>query len=165
MRKLLKTESREVKALNIKEAKNFAILFDSTNKEQLAQAQHLLKDLGKQYPKMKIHCMGWFKKEAPEINHPNITFFSKPDIGFFYQPKDTEVIRKFQQVDYDIVMDISMEFNYPIKRLMLSLNSLLRVGIFSRDNESMYDLFINTTKNVSEFSKHAIYYLGILNKN
>lgn len=168
MRKMLQAESRNVEAINIKKAKQLGVLFNAEKKEQLKQAKHLLQDLNKQFPELEVHFLGWYKKEKPEGSEglKNFHFFNKNDYGFFYEPKaNVPAVGVFMERKYDIVMDLSMDFIYPIKRLLLNMDCSLRVGIFSQNNEPFFDLFINTRKDVSEFSKHAIHYLSILNDN
>lgn len=164
MAQALQAESRDVDAINITKAKSMALLFNAENSEQLKQAKELIVQLKKSYPNLTVYALGWKRKINPEST-PNADFklFSKNDYNFFYKPKDTELIREFKSRDYDIILDLSMDFVYPIKRLLLELNTSLRVGLFSKHNEMYFDLFINSSKNVSEFAKQAIYYLGILN--
>ena len=164
MSKLLQSENRDVEAININKAKSMALLFNAENKEQLKQAHELNAMLKKSYPNLTVYALGWVRK-APvdDKKQENFQFFSPADYNFFYKPKDVPALKEFKTRNYDIVLDLSMDFNYPIQRLILELNASLRVGLFSKHNEMYFDLFINSRKNVSEFAKQAIHYLGILN--
>ncbi|TXC76156.1 hypothetical protein FRX97_10415 [Luteibaculum oceani] len=167
MAKTLQNENREVEAININQARKLGLLFDATHAEQLEQARQLKNEFKSKYPNLEFIALGWYQKEIPKTveKEAGFSFFNKSDYSFFYKPKESsKSIKNFLTNKYDIVLDLTMDFNFPIKRIIVETDAKLRVGVFSKYNEPFFDLFINTRKNVKEFAQQAIYYLGVLNK-
>ena len=93
-------------------------------------------------------------------------FFSKRDLTWFYKPIHTQV-RDFIEKEFDLLIDLSLQDNFPLKYIAGLSNALLRVGKFSEENTAYYDLMIDIkpTMTTDEYLGQIQHYLTIINPN
>ncbi len=93
-------------------------------------------------------------------------FFSKRDLTWFYKPIHKQV-KDFIEKEFDLLIDLSLQDNFPLKYIAGLSNALLRVGKFSEENTAYYDLMIDTkpTMTTDEFLGQIQHYLTIIKSN
>jgi len=93
-------------------------------------------------------------------------FFSKRDLTWFYKPIHTQV-KDFIEKEFDLLIDLSLQDNFPLKYIAGLSNALLRVGKFSEENIAYYDLMIDTkpTMTTNEYLGQIQHYLTIINSD
>ena len=91
-------------------------------------------------------------------------FFSKRDLTWFYKPIHAQV-RDFIDKEFDLLIDLSMQDNFPLKYIAGLSNAMLRVGKYSEENTQYYDLMIDTSSTMTsdEYLGQIRHYLTIIN--
>ena len=81
------------------------------------------------------------------------------DLNFFGLPKGLSSIEEFKY-EYDILIDMSAQFDFTSNYLSRYINAKFKVGRYSNGDDSSYDFIAKTTDNSSlQFVKQVIFYL------
>ena len=160
----------EVSAINLNKAKSVLIVFSLAEKGELVEATNLIDKLRADHPNLRdVHAVGYYdKKDIPEYfkQTRDVTIFYRKQINFFFLPKKKEAsIWKIFKREWDIIIDLTGNEFYPVKRMLTEINGKFLVGLYSVENEPFYDLMIKTDQGVSVLSEQAVYYLKLINKD
>ena len=68
-------------------------------------------------------------------------FFSKKELNWKGIPIGGN-IENFIGEDFDILIDLNNYYNVPLRYLLVKSNAKLKVGPYSKENESFFDLMI-----------------------
>jgi hypothetical protein len=161
---LLKTV-RERKMTNLKEAKKIGILYtldDVPEYETVAEFVSLL-----QHDHKEVKALGFVKNKnlvsrfLPKLSYD---FFSRKDINWFFKPLHSRV-KDFVEREFDILIDLSMNDNLPLKFISGLSLAHCRVGKFSEKNRICYDIMIDLSKPISlnEYILQIVHYLTVIN--
>lgn len=92
-------------------------------------------------------------------------YFSKKNLNWYGKPKNPKVL-DFIQMDFDILIDLSLKDYFPIQYIVAASNAKFKIGRFKKD-KSYYDLMIDISENNSlDFYIEQIkHYLSILKNN
>jgi len=117
----------------------------------------------------EVKALGFVKnKNLVQRFLPKLSFdfFSKRDLTWFYKPMH-EQVKDFIEKEFDLLIDLSMQDNFPLKYIAGLSNALLRVGKFSDENSAYYDLMIDTkpTMTTDEYLGQIQHYLTIIKSN
>jgi hypothetical protein len=163
---LLKT-ARERKLTNLKDAKKIGVLYtldDVPVYETVSEFVALL-----QHDHKEVKALGFVKNKnlvsrfLPKLSYD---FFSDKDTNWFFQPIQSKV-RDFMEKEYDILIDLSMKDNLPLKFISALSMAHCRVGRFSEANRVCYDIMIDLNKPISlnEYILQIIHYLTVINSD
>ena len=74
-------------------------------------------------------------------------------------------MKNFISERFDILLDLTEHKIIPLRLILLLSNSPFKVGSYSEEKKSFYDLMIETDpKDYFQYVKHVINYLKIFNK-
>ena len=166
-RKELSKILRERKITNLQEARKIGILYSlddvfvyDTVSEFVSQLQHDHKD---------VKALGFVKnKELINRFLPKLSydFFSTKDINYFFKPVHSKV-NDFISKEFDILIDLSLIDNLPLKYVSGLSMAHCRIGRYSEENTMCYDLMLDLGSDMSlkNYIIQIIHYLTLINKN
>ncbi|MEI6900279.1 MAG: hypothetical protein WCL00_10410 [Bacteroidota bacterium] len=116
-----------------------------------------------------MKALGYVKnKQLVERFLPKLSFdfFSSKEISFFLRPLDAKV-KDFIEKEFDILIDLSLNENLPLKFISGLSAAHCRVGRYAEKNAICYDLMIQAEpeSTLKEFIKNILHYLTIINNN
>lgn len=134
----------ERKMLNIKDARKIGIMFNATRAEDIVSITTFaekLKQNGKQ-----INILGYQQTKKKERIDPR--FINKLDLNWFYIPHSHK-ISDFHKREFDILICASVNECLPLEYIAATSNAKFRVGAFSDETSTYFELMINTNQNQS----------------
>ena len=157
---------REVKAINIKEAKSIAIVYHASCEETNDLVRRYVKYL-KDY-KIKIKALGYYdEKELPLDVNPKLEFdfITKKDLNMRLEPKSA-LADNFIKEPFDILIDVSVKENEVVRYIVHHSVSRFKVGAGSLSYSNLLDLSIvlKPEEGVRQLMKNIDKYLHELNK-
>jgi hypothetical protein len=145
LNKKLRNIKRVVKVCNINNARNVGIIYNATEFVSFEIIKDFAKDLAQQ--KINLNILGYVDSKKL-IDHylyrKGFDFFSRNDLNWFNKPS-SEVVNKFIQQPFDILINLSLENYYPIQYIVALSKAGFKVGRYSHD-ESFLDLMIDIEK-------------------
>lgn len=167
-RYFLKKESasRARAIMNMDTAKSVGIIYNADNIEQVELVKEYIEFLRKKGKKVK--SLGYVaQKELPGNIHTSIDqqCFTMKDINWYYKPA-TNIINSFVKEEYDILLDLNITDSLPLEFVTTLSMGKCKVGKYSKKNESLYDIMIDTgeEKSLKYFLKNIDTYMDMLNK-
>jgi hypothetical protein len=166
-KKELQTTGRERKLINLRDAKKIGILYNLDDVPDYDMVSEFVSQL--QHDRKEVKALGYVKNKnlvsrfLPKLSYD---FFSTKDMNWFYRPAREKVI-DFIQKDFDLLIDLDLKDSLPLKYISGLSMSLCRVGRYSEDNTSCYDLMldVNPSTPVNEFIRQITHYLTIINND
>jgi hypothetical protein len=152
---------------NLHDAQRIGILYTLDDVPDYERVSDFVSQLQSDHKEVK--ALGFVKnKNLIQRFLPRLSFdfFSKRDLTWFYKPIHTQV-KDFIEKEFDLLIDLSLKDNFPLKYIAGLSNALLRVGKFSEENTAYYDLMIDTkpTMTTDEYLSQIQHYLTIINSN
>lgn len=152
---------------NLRDARRIGIIYPLNNVPDYDRVSEFVSELQRDHKEVK--ALGFVKNKSlvsrflPKLS---FDFFSKRDINWFYKPVHTQV-KDFIEKEFDILIDLSMSDNFPLKYIAGLSNALCRVGKFSEENKDYYDLMIDSTPAMTtdDFLGQVRHYLTIINSH
>ncbi len=145
LNKKLRNVQRMVKVCNIRDARQVGIIYNATEFVSFEIIKDFAKELSQQ--KINLSILGYVDSKKL-IDHylyrKGFDFFSRNDLNWFYKPT-SEVVDKFIQQPFDILIDLSLEYYYPVKYIVALSAAGFKVGRYSAD-ESFIDMMIDIEK-------------------
>ena len=142
LRKQLKFVARKKMVYNLDSARNVGLLFIANSEVEFQSCLNFysfLKDKG-----LAVKVIAYYPgKEFPQnfLLRKNIDVFTKKDLNWFYKPLST-FVDNFIDQEFDILIDLSMLENFPLKWIATLSKAKFKVGNLSYyDNPN--DLIIN----------------------
>ena len=159
---------RTVVASNLQQAKTIGIIYCASDKVNYLEYKRLTNLISEYNAAAVISGLGWYRgKRKPDyITKTNVSaFFGKNDYGVFYKPKKSaKELTSFIEKPFDVLIDLTRNEHYPLKRVLAMSKSRFKVGQFTEKNEPFYEFMIKS-KSAKEFISQAVYYLKLLNKD
>ncbi len=160
----LKKNTRERRFISLKEAKDIGILYLFTNEQDYNAISKFVKLLQDQNKKVK--ALGFVKQKnltnrfLPKLSYD---FFSQKDINWYGKPSNI-FIKDFIEKDFDIIIDMSLQDNYPLQYISGVSKAKLKVGRIGEKNSDIYDIMLKNEKNtkLDKFINEVHHYLSIL---
>jgi len=164
-RKELNKGGRSRKLTNLRDAKKIGILYNLEDIPDYDIVSEFVTEL--QHQRKEVKALGFVKNKAlvtrflPKLSYD---FFSKKDMNWFYKPVQ-ERVTDFMHKDFDLLIDLDTKDSLPLKYISGLSKSLCRVGRYSKDSASCFDLMldVNPATPVNEFIKQVTHYLTIIN--
>ena len=160
----LSLSDRHCQMTNLKDAKRIGILYtldDVPDYERVSEFVSLLQGDHKE-----VKALGFVKNRnlvqrfLPKLSYD---FFSKRDLTWFYKPIHKQV-KDFIEKEFDLLIDLSLQDNFPLKYISGLSNALCRVGKFSDKNTEYYDLMIDLKPSMTseEYLGQVQHYLTVI---
>lgn len=162
----LQTTQREKKVCNLSLAKNIGILFSSDNEFDWQENKQFIDYLIAKNIKVTILAYVINKKLVDYYNRLSmVNYFSDKDLQLCFIPKP-DFIKDFIDSKFDILIDLSLTYSFPINYIIALSKSSFKVGIKNNLN-SHYDLMIDlgNFKNKNLYFEELKHYLTIINNN
>jgi hypothetical protein len=152
---------------NLKDAKRIGILYTLDDVPDYERVSEFVSKLQGDHKEVK--ALGFVKNKnlvqrfLPKLSYD---FFSKRDLTWFYKPIHNQV-RDFIEKEFDILIDLSLQDNFPLKYISGLSKALFRVGKYSEKNTEYYDLMIDLkpTMTSEDYLGHVQHYLTVINSN
>lgn len=143
--RILSTQKRKIRVTNFAHAKSIGIVYPVTTTDYQDVVNKYIDYLRGEIGFKKIISLGYCEsKELPTfILNPSLKyqFFTKKELDLYNQGKSKEVV-DFISTDFDILVDLSRDFIVPIKHIVASSGSKLKIGRHSAENEKFFDVMI-----------------------
>ncbi len=165
LRRKLKNIKRTPIICNVDNAKSIGIVFNSSKKEDMASIKKL-ETMFKQ-KNIPFEVLGYIpSKHKPDelIGDSHHHYICLNDFNWLFQPK-SELIHQFIQKDFDILIDLYQEDEFPIEYILKISQARFKVGCAHVNNE-LHDLMIDVEKKKDDatyLSEQILHYLSMLN--
>ncbi len=152
---------------NLLDARRIGIIYPLNDVPDYDRVSEFVSQLQRDHKEVK--ALGFVKNKSlvsrflPKLSYD---FFSRRDVNWFYKPIHTQV-KDFIEKEFDILIDLSMSDNFPLKYIAGLSNALCRVGRFSEENADYYDLMIdaNPAMTTDDFLGQIRHYLTVINSH
>jgi len=166
-RKEVEKTNRIRKLTNLRDARKIGILYNLDDVPDYEVVEEFVTQL--QHDRKEVKALGYVENKnlinrfLPKLSYD---FFSVKDINWFYKPVKDKVT-DFIQKDFDLLIDLDMKDNLPLKFISGLSMSRCRIGRFSEGSTSCYDLMIDVdaSTSVNEFIRQITHYLTIINND
>jgi hypothetical protein len=134
---------RQCQMTNLKDAKRIGILYTLDDVPDYERVSEFVSQLQGDHKEVK--ALGFVKNKSliqrflPKLS---FDFFSTRDLTWFYKPIHRQV-KDFIDKEFDLLIDLSLHDNFPLKYISGLSNAMCRVGKFSEKNAEYYDLMID----------------------
>lgn len=154
--------SRELKAINLKQAKSVGVIFDAGKKEDRKIISDFLRPLADRGVKYSI--LGYIpdiKDQNDYISDQTYTFFSVKECDWLFRPI-TEEINHFIGQKFDILLFFAEKDYFPLKWVLRLSSAKFKAGAEGYYHEDL-DFMINTEiTSTAQLLKEIDHYLGDL---
>jgi len=158
---------RQCHMTNLRDAKRIGILYTLDDVPDYERVSQFVSQLQGEHKEVKT--LGFVKNKnlvqrfLPKLSYD---FFSRRDLTWFYKPIHKQV-RDFIEKEFDLLIDLSLQDNFPLKYIAGLSNALCRVGKFSEENTDYYDLMFDMKPSTTseDYLGQIQHYLTIINKN
>ncbi len=153
--------------MNLPEARRIGILYTLEEAPDYDKVSEFVTQLQQEHKEVKalgfVKSKGLLQRFLPKLSYD---FFSKKDITWFYRPIHNTV-RSFMDKEFDLLIDLSLADSFPLKYIAGLSKAICRVGRFSEDNTSYYDLMIDVKPAITfdEYLFQIRHYLTIIKTN
>lgn len=154
--------SRKVESCSLGKAQTIGVTFAVSKPADLDQIHKVLKLLSKKG--IKTLALGYIPEKKPDdfyLSEKSFNFFSDKDLDFLLQPKCQSAL-KFQDTEFDILIDLGTEQYYPMELLLIKSKARFKVGWYTQN--SPFDFMINTKKEqgLDYYFSQVMHYLNNL---
>lgn len=156
--------SRNKKTVNLDEAQKIGLLYKVPAENDYKKIIGFIKKL--QGRGKTVFALGYVKnKDVPYFftSSNSYSFFTLKDLNWYYKPGGS-FVNNFLSEKFDIVINLSLQDDFPLQYICGLSNCSLRVGKFGTDNSRFYDLMIETDKipELEYFIEQINHYLSII---
>ncbi|TSA28112.1 MAG: hypothetical protein D4R67_04550 [Bacteroidetes bacterium] len=153
--------------MNLTSAKSIGILYPLFAIPDYRQVESFVSELQHQHKEVK--ALGYVQyKEMGNRFLPKLSydFFSQQQLNWYCKPVNNKV-RDFIAQEYDLLIDLTIEENLPLKFVAGLSRARCKVGRFSEENEPYYDLMIkiDPVERLSGFISQVKHYLTIIKQH
>lgn len=163
----LKAE-RQVKAINLYKARKIGFIVNVTEKQNYLEYKKLLNELESKNKNIQTSALGWYKgKKQPEFVKAGekMRLINKTDYNLIFRPKKkSSNIKSFLDNEFEILIDLTRNEIYPLRKVLSLTRSTFKVGAFEPGNEPFYDFMIKY-RSTKDYTVQLVHYLSLLNKN
>ncbi len=139
LKKHLKNDEREKRFVNYKSARSIILLFESDYLEKNTEIKQLIQTFyndGK-----KVMAWGFVqKKEISTAILPDFRILHQKDADFTQMP-NASFMRELEELNFDLLIDLSVNENKPLQYLALYANAACKVG--TQNHPGLYDMIID----------------------
>ena len=174
LRKNIRLQKRAVKSCNINNAKTVGILFNATHSVSFEIVKTLVKELS---GKSRIIMVLGFVDSKQMIDHylyrKGFEFFTRNDLNWYDKPEN-EGVNEFIDQNFDILINLNLEDNYPIRYILALSKASFKVGRVTtshnhhdfmidieKEKLAMEDLQTELRKDIKETKAHRTSYDSI----
>ncbi len=158
---------RKVSFCNLNNAKSVGILFYIENESDFKRLLSFVKVLKGDYGVRNVSSLALYSEnEEPFFLQSKLSFdfFLPSDLNWKREPLKP-VCSTFVQEEFDLLIDLTEDFNIPLRNLLLKSKAKFKVGRYSEENQTFYDLMINAEgANFSEFTQESLRYLTMIHE-
>ena len=112
--------------------------------------------------------MGFVNKKKNSSFHLStihINYYNLSEINFFGFPKSKK-LNDFASINYDFLINLSMENTFSLKYLSFITKSNFKIGVYNSDDNEIYDfLLVMKIKSIEHLVEQTIFYLEQINNN
>jgi hypothetical protein len=154
--KILRSNKRRLKVVNYSSAKSIGVIYPVTTTDYQDVVNKFIDYLREEVGFKSIISLGYCDtKEIPNfiINQSiKYQYFTKSDLDMNNFGTSKEV-KDFIKQDFEILIDFSRENINPIKHIIASSKSGLKIGRHSKENEKYFDFMVEMEKTapISQF--------------
>ena len=168
LQKKLKNQSnRMVQSCNVEDATSMGMICVIKNMNDYESVVQIIKLIKGEFKIPHIKILAYYpNKDDPDFlkSRLGLDFFTIYDLNYYALPKKA-VVKNFISERFDILLDLTEIETIPLRLILLLSKSPFKVGSFSEEKKSFYDLMIETDpKDYLQYVKHVINYLKIFNK-
>ena len=157
--------SRVQKSVNLENARTATILYYLPDELTYKKVELILSRLSELNLKTRVVCYTDLKI-IPHFFIPKITqdIITAKDVNWRFQPQKP-FVKEFIDTEYDILIDLSLSDYLPLLYCSALSKAGLKVGRYSEDHQSFYDLMIHAGPNetIDSFADQVIHYLSMIN--
>ena len=151
--------------VNLEVAKRIGILYTLDDVPMYNMVSGFVTQLQQEHKEVK--ALGYVRNKnlisrfLPKLSYD---YFSKKDINLFFIPIHSKV-KDFIGKDFDILIDLSLQDNFPLKYISGLSRAFCRVGKYSEENTDYYDLLfdVNPALSLNDYIKQITHYLTVIN--
>lgn len=148
LRRQMKKIHREVKAFNLRQAKEVGILFEATTLEKYEPVRSFIAFLQEQG--IHTHVLGYINdKKIPDsyLLRRSFHFFSKNELSWTFRPVSQHAIN-FCEKKFDILFSLDSGDLFPLRYVATLSKASFKVGRFFPDHQHL-DFMINLKDDTS----------------
>jgi len=148
LRRQMKKIHREVKAFNLRQAKEVGILFEATTLEKYEPVRSFIAFLQEQG--IHTHVLGYINdKKIPDsyLLRRSFHFFSKNELSWTFRPVSQHAIN-FCEKKFDILFSLDTGDLFPLRYVATLSKASFKVGRFFPDHQHL-DFMINLKDDTS----------------
>jgi len=161
----MNTINRILKPVNLENARTATLLYYLPDEDTYKKVELILGRLNELNLKTRVVCYTDLKV-IPHYFIPKITqdIITAKDVNWRYQPQKP-FVKDFIDTEYDILIDLSLSDYLPLLYCSALSKAGLKVGRYSEDHQSLYDLMIHTGQDetIDSFADQVIHYLSLIN--
>jgi len=162
----MKINPREIQVFNLSQSATIGMVYDATNRqdyEMVKKFAKYLKEKGK-----SVMALGFINSKDPgSLRNTQLEyrFFTKKDLNWYFKPNCLEV-NNFIERRFDILLDLSIDYCFPIKYICGLSRSSFKVGLSDKGAEKYFDMMIDIGQNktLEHFLKNIDVYINMVNK-
>jgi len=143
LNKQIGAKKRKMHSCNLREAKSIGVLFDATHPFSFEIVKDLVRDLSTTAKEVMV--LGYVDSKQM-IDHylyrKGFEFFTRNHLNWFNKPQ-SEAVNEF--IKKDILLNLSLEQNYPVRYIFSLSNAKFKAGRFFAD-DLQADFMINIEK-------------------
>jgi hypothetical protein len=155
---------RTLRLKNLEQAKRIGILYSLDDVPDYDKISQFVSEL--QHEHKDVKALGFVKNKSlvnrflPKLS---FDFFSMKDISWFYKPLHSK-LKDFIDKEFDLLIDLSVNENFPLKYIAGLSHSFCKIGRFSEENISYYDLMIDikSTSTLEDYLGQVRHYLTVI---
>ena len=166
-KKELARSGRNRKLVNLQDARKIGILYNLESVPDYEVVSDFVTEL--QHERKEVKALGYVKNKnlvsrfLPKLSYD---FISSKDVNWYFMPGQAK-IKDFIEKEFDLLIDLSLKDNLPLRYISGLSMSLCRIGRFSEKNTDCYDFMIDVPQaaTLKEYIRHITYYLNQINSN
>ncbi len=147
LRRKLKTGKRKKEVINLEEAKKVGIVFNATDEIVFELIKKFSKSLVSKG--IEVYSIG-FVDQDKLIDHylyrKGFIFFTKKQINWYMKPVNEE-IESFIRKEFDILIDLTLQENFPLKYIVALSKAKFKVGRLI-EGDYIHDMMIDINKEI-----------------
>lgn len=133
-------------AKNLAMSVKVGIIYYSHEEEAHAQVRNYVKKIKENLGLTRIMALGYFPgKELPFYLHAKLNFdaFCQKDLNWYRVPHGN-VVQNFIAEEYDILIDLTLQDQYPLQFIMAKSHARFKVGRLDNKSAHFLDMMIDT---------------------
>ncbi|PKP12152.1 MAG: hypothetical protein CVU09_01275 [Bacteroidetes bacterium HGW-Bacteroidetes-4] len=156
---------REVTITPLNKVQSVGVTFVVTNPKELETVKKVIKQIAKRG--LNTFALGYIPEKKPNdfyLSEKTINFFYDKELDWLLRP-DSDATLEFQQRHFDILIDLGSVEYPPMHYLLYKSKAKFKVGWFTNQEKSPFDLMINMApeEGCESFISQVLHYLDKFN--